>query len=183
MTFKNITCGQKLDVAVMDDLSTLVDALTVGSVSNSTTQTVIGTVTIPANDADLGDIYRLRVYGSVDSTSTPTLTLRLRFTDTAGGILVTFYNAGSPRASTDEPWYLDVDAMVTAVGASANLQIAGGFRDRVTSSTAANTALLNNVAAGGFDSTVNQDLVVTAQWNTASSSDVARTLEGGLFRM
>jgi len=181
MTTSLITAGSRAVASQASALATFISSLTTGSIASSTTETVIGTANIPANTVSLGDVLKLKVFGSVDATGTPTLTLKLRFTNTSGGTLLTFYS-GTARAATSEPWYLNLDLMVTATGASANLEAAGFLSDRITSGTAALTGQVNNVNAGTFDSTVSTNLVITATWGTSSASNVARTLQGVLLK-
>jgi len=181
MTTSLITAGSRAVASQGSALATLVSALTTGSIASSTTETVIGTANIPANSVSLGDVLKLKVLGSVDATGTPTLTLKLRFNSASGGTLLTMYSA-TARAATSSPYYIDLDLMVTATGASANLEAAGFLSDRVTSSTAAITGQVNNINAGTFDSTASTNLVVTATWGTSSASNVARTLQGALFK-
>lgn len=46
------------------------------TVANTTTETTIGSVTIPANDAVIGAVYRLSAWGHASTTGTPTLRFR-----------------------------------------------------------------------------------------------------------
>jgi hypothetical protein len=181
MTTNLATAGSRATAAQLAALATDISTLTTGSIASSTTETVIGTAKVPANTVSLGDILKIRILGSVDATGTPTVTFKLRFTNTSGGTLLTMFSA-TARASTNEPYYVDLDLMVTATGASANFEAAGFFIDRIVAGTAATSGQVNNVNAGTFDSTVDTNLVLTATWGTSSASNIARTLQGKLSK-
>lgn len=177
----NFVAGRDVLAAELNDLATLVDTVAIGSVASSVAETEIASATIPAGTAAVGDIFKFRVFGSVDATGTPTLVLRLRLTSITGTTLLTMYNA-TARASTNEPWYCNIDLLCTAAGGAANFQAAGVFLDRITSNTAASTTQLNNVNSGSADSDVDLPVLISAQWGTSSASNVARSLQGGLYQ-
>lgn len=181
MTTSLITAGSRAVAAQGSALATFVSSLTTGSIASSTTETVIGTLNVPANTVSLGDILKLKIFGSIDTTGTPTITFKLRFTNTSGGTILTMFS-GTARTASNQPYYVDLDLMVTATGASANFEAAGHFIDRITTGTAATSGQVNNVNAGGFDSTASTNLVLTATWGTSSASNIARTLQGALFK-
>src|ERR1035437_9722097 len=87
-----VTAGQRITAAVLNNLPVTVSPLATGSVASSAAETVVGSFTIPAGDPVATFGYRLGCMGTAGDTGTPTLTIRARRTG-AGGTLLAGYGA------------------------------------------------------------------------------------------
>ncbi|MFI2761410.1 hypothetical protein ACH5A3_21450 [Streptomyces echinatus] len=145
------------------------------TVANTASETAVGTMTIPAGDAVVGAVYRVRVVANVSFLASAQLTWRVRLGGVAGTTLAT---AGpttlSGTAQTNKESALAVDLVCASTGASGTwfcmLQEVRNTVD--TGSVGASGAQLGS-SDGTLvrDTTVAQDLVVTAQWGAASASN------------
>lgn len=144
------------------------------TVATSTTETVIATLAIPANDAVSGAVYRITAWGTAGVTATPTLTLRGKM----GGVGGTTFGTTAFVASSGvvgKVWKTELYFVILTTGGSGTgfgnihsfngLTVAGG--NPVTSP--------GNVMDGGsqitVDTTIARDLVLTAQWSASSASN------------
>jgi hypothetical protein len=148
------------------------------TVSNTITETVLHTLTIPAGFAQVGMAFNLIVWGTADITGTPTLTTRVRL----GGLGGTSYAAIGVGGvvNTQRPFRIESELICVTTGASATWLGTLQQADRVDGS-AGSTKL--DVSTGTFikDSTVSQDLVITAQWSVASVSNTLRADAGFIY--
>lgn len=148
------------------------------TVTNTTTETVLHTLTIPANDAIVGGAYILRTFGQATwpITTVPTITLRLRIGGLAGTAVATVVITCPSTAGSAKGWTADADITLTAIGASAN------WRGSLSTNNAIATAVQDKADASGagvtLTSTSSQDLVITAQWSAAASGNTI-TCTGG----
>jgi hypothetical protein len=145
------------------------------TVANTTTETAVGTMTIPAGDAVAGAIYRARVIANVSFLASAQLTWRVRLGGVAGTTLAT---AGpttlSGTGQTNKETAVEVDLVCATTGASGTwfcmLQEVRNTQD--TGSVGASGPQLGS-SDGTIvrDTTVSQDFTVTAQWAAASASN------------
>lgn len=145
------------------------------AVNNTTTETVLGTVPIAANEALAGSAYRIVTWcTAVGVTGTPTLTIRLRSGNGVSGTTLTS-SALVADASATSGRVLRVEAEIVQIGTpGATAQWAAFVQIDTNLTTAAATTLSKVVATFGgstLDSTVQRDLVLTAQWSAASGSN------------
>lgn len=143
------------------------------TVANSTTETVIATFSLPANDMIVGATYEVTVWGIASVTGTPTLTFRGR----VGGVAGTSNGTVPATASTgvaNKVWRATYRVVCLTTGAGgtfhANLEVAEGVS--VAGSNPSVCAVRmdgnSNVAV---DTTATKDIVITAQWSAASASN------------
>lgn len=146
------------------------------TVSNTTTETAIATLTIPANDAAVGAVYRIHAWGTLAVTGTPAITFRSRIGGAAGTTIVTLISALAVRSgATDGFWSMDLKVAFTSIGSGTSANIATEFQGVHNFTTSVSTytqvgPIISN-GTGGFDSTTSQDLVIDALWGTASASN------------
>lgn len=142
------------------------------TVSNTTTETALQTLTIPADDAVAGAVYRIRAYGTLAVTGTPTMTFRFRIGGAAGTQLVAFPSVTVRSNATDGYW--DIDAIVTCVttGASGTWAPMMKYSHNFVG-TATTYAHVGPITGSPVtrDTTASNGLVITAQWSAASSSN------------
>ncbi len=154
------------------------------TVANTTTQTAIGTYTLPASEPAVATVsYRIKAWCRASVTGTPTLTIRARLGGTATTSNPIVITASS--GVTDHPVVIEAVVTFSAVGAGT-----GVARAIVTVQEALSVA-----GSGPFTSVTRQDLPnsmtslnttagtlvfdVTVQWSAASSSNTltVNTLE------
>lgn len=155
------------------------------TVANTTTETVVGSLTIPANDAVAGAVYRVVVFGAASVTGTPTFTLRARLGGVAGTLAATLGATTAGSGITNQAWSVEFDLVCLTTGGSATW--APRFIEQQNVSTASaqtGTVLLPSSTAGSItqDSTVSNDMVVTWAWSAASSSNTT-TARGFAYRV
>lgn len=142
------------------------------TLENDVTETVVGTYSIPADDAVAGAIYRLCVWGVASVTGTPTFTLTARLGGLTGTALGTLGPSTASSGVTNKEWLAEVYLACLETGASGTW--------------AANVMKIQNVTASGIVAVVSmsnpnttvtvstlaaQDLVWTWTWGTASASN------------
>lgn len=156
--------------------------LTPATVANTTAETVIGTFTIPANDASTGGVYRAIVYGTASTTGTPTITFRVRLGGLAGVLLGTFTAITSASGLVSGGWAVNSNVFCVANGGSATWSATNTLTSQIASlATGATQAALTNGTVTK-SSTVSNTLVITAQWSAASASNTASSTGGLLYR-
>lgn len=142
------------------------------TVSNTAAETVIGSLTVPANDAVVGAIYRIIAWGviGVASATTPTITFKGRIGGIGGSTFATTAKTSSSGV-TNKVFRVEAYVVILATGGSGswfgNLYLAETVS---TTSTSANTSTDGSVAQT-VSTTSSQDIVITATWGTANASN------------
>lgn len=154
---------------------------TTTTASNTTTETTLYTFTTPALTVPKFRALRLTLYGDVlNSTGGVGLcTFKVKF---GGTTIFTLTNASISTSSNRAIWRLS--AIIEGLDASvqrdsAEFQLSTGTADTGTLTTS-NNQYISGYTNGGADSTVANDLVFTAQMNSASASFEVRSLGGFL---
>ncbi|WP_433856644.1 right-handed parallel beta-helix repeat-containing protein [Streptomyces kronopolitis] len=154
---------------------------TTGTAANSTTETVVASWLIPAGDALPGTAYRFAAHGQASTTATPTLTIRVRLGGVGGTVVAAFAAVTTGTAIANRGW--EVNGVLHAIAPGSSGTWSGGAQlwHRLASTTGATA---QDVTDGAItrDSTVDQALVITAQWSAASASNTAQGLAASLLR-
>lgn len=145
------------------------------TVANTTTETIVGTITIPAGDAAVGAIYRVTVFGTASVTGTPTFTVRGRLGGVAGTLAATLGPTTAGSGVTGQSWSVDFDLVCLTTGASATWMPRFVLAQNVSTASAQTGSVLLPVTAASItqDSTVSNTMVVTWAWSAASASNTA----------
>jgi hypothetical protein len=155
--------------------ATYQNALTAAAttVANTTTETVVGTFTIPASDAVVGATYRARLIANVSFLASAQLTWRARLGGVAGTQLA---QAGpttlSGTAQTNKESVVEVDLVCVSTGASGTW-----FAMLAEQRNTTQTGSVGDIQLGSSDGTITRDttasnaFVITAQWAAASTSN------------
>lgn len=148
------------------------------TVSGTTTETALCTVTLPANVIWAGASWRVTAWGTVvqAASTTPTITLRARIGGTTGPVLAAnVYTAASNASPTTRSWRAELLLTVQTEGTSGTWFGTLSSRSTITSTGAntssAPTALLDGTTAQTQDTTVASSAVLTAQWSASSASN------------
>ena len=153
------------------------------AVANTTTETIIfPNITIPANYMQDGRVLRMRAFGKLSTTGTPTMTWAIRWGGVSGTLLATTeaITMGSGVATVN--WDLEAYVQTRTNGATGSLFVMGTLRVH----TAAGTVLVNVFGVSGYDApaavtvdlTADTALSITADWSAASASN---TLTGHVY--
>lgn len=154
------------------------------AIANSTTETIVfPNVTIPANYMQDGRALRLRAFGKLSTTGTPTITFAVRWGGVAGTLLATTEAITNGSGVTNVNWELEIYIQTRANGATGTLLVFGSAQVH----TAAGTVVANTFSVSGYDApaqvtsldlTADTALSLTATWSAASASN---TLTGMLY--
>lgn len=144
-------------------------------VTNTTTESSIvgggiGSLAIPANGFSLGDSFNATLTGHISCLGSATLHIRIK---TLGGVLLADTGVMDLTAATAKNWKLEVGFTVRAIGAAGVASISSGGLFSYTQNGGLNYegihfSTVNNTT---FATTTPNILVITAEWNTASTSN------------
>ncbi len=146
------------------------------AVANTTTEAVaVPNITIPANYMADGRVLRMRVFGKLSTTGTPTITFAVRWGGVAGTLLATTEAITNGSGVTNVNWDAEVYIQTRSNGATGTLLVWGVARVH----TAAGTVVVNVFGASGYDApaavtvdlTADTALSFTADWSAASASN------------
>jgi hypothetical protein len=151
------------------------------TVANTTAESVLQLVNVPADDAVIGSTYRIRVFGTAAVTGTPTITFRLRLGGVTGTAVLPIALGVTARSGmTDGYW--EMDAILTCTSSpgagatwSGTARFTHNFVSSVTTYTSVGPVVL---ASASVPSNVSQDYVLTVTWSAASASNTV-TARGG----
>jgi hypothetical protein len=142
------------------------------TISNSSAEAVLQSFAIPADDAVVGAVYRIRAYGTAQVTGTPTMTFRFRIGGVAGTSLLAFSAITARTGMTDGFWEIELIATCSATGVSGTWSPFGRGGHNFVGTASTLTSMLTAVTASVTrDTTISNDLVLTGQWSAASSSN------------
>lgn len=142
------------------------------TLANSTTQTAIATYTIPANDAVAGAVYRIKAWGTLGVTGTPTITFVCKLGGSGGATMVTFPAVTVRSGATDGYWELEFYLACATAGASGTWAPMARYTHNFLTSVTTYTPVGPITAAPVTrDTTVSNDMVLCATWSAASASN------------
>lgn len=144
--------------------SALVAAST--ALTNSVTETILGTHSFAANELKAGDVIRVRAQGIATATnSTDTLTFKLKLGAT---VIVT---TGAVDVANNDIGYIDFDIVIRTAGAAGTMVGTGAVALGVEGTVTAKPAKL---ASAAVDTTAALDLTVTGTWSVANAGNSCR---------
>lgn len=127
----------------------------------------VGSISVPANTFKVGDSFHLKMLGHLGSRNNAGLTITISNTDgvifgTTGNMIL--------AAATDKHWELNVYFTIRAIGPAGTAVIMSGgmfnyTQNAATSFNGMNFTEENNTT---FDTTVDNELKVSAQWDGLS---------------
>lgn len=150
--------------------------------ANSTAETVVATMTIPASDASAGTAYRYTAQGTASTTGTPTLTIRVRLGGVAGSVIAAFTAVTTSSAISGRGWRVDGTLHSVTTGASGTWSGAATLAHHLNNTVGQLQTELTD-AAVTRDTTADQALVVTAQWSAASASNTTAAAAAHMLRL
>lgn len=137
------------------------------ALTNTTTETVIQTHSLGAAELSVGAVVRGYLWGQASVTGTPTLTLRLRYGGASGVLLaavVITCSSGVSNKDIAAAFHFVCGALGATGSGTGALEV--NAPNLGTGSSESSGGLSNSI-----DTTTAKDIVVTAQWSAASSSN------------
>jgi hypothetical protein len=143
-------------------------------VTNTTVETSLldgglGSLTVPANTFQVGDSFHAILTGHISSVNNHKLQIRVK----TGAIELATTDQIIMAGSTNKHWKLELFFTVRTIGASgvASVVTGGTFMYTKDASTAFEGANFSTEVFTGFDTTIDNALSITAQWDTANAGD------------
>ena len=144
-------------------------------VANTAVETTIvgpgvGTLTVPANSFSIGDSFTCALDGILSSGSSATLHIRIKTLD---GVILADTGIIDMAATTDKPWVMNLYFTVRVLGGVTVASISSGglFSYIRNGGTQFEGYVLSTVNNTTFNTTINNTLVITAQWDPASTGN------------
>ena len=129
----------------------------------------LGTLSVPAKSFQVGDSFVAKLYGHISCVGTATIQIRVK----SGSVLLADTGVIALDVTTNKHWNIEVNFTIRSLGiASVGSIVSAGLFSYIKNSglnfEGANFVFLNNTT---FDTTVNNTLVITAQWNTNNAGN------------
>jgi len=144
-------------------------------ITNTTTETSlldggVGTLSVPANGFKVGDSFFAISTGHISAVNNHTLRIRIK----SDGVLLADTGLITMSAATNKHWKLDVYFTIRNIGEPgvASIATGGTFFYTKDASLAFEGTNFSTETSTEFDTKVDNTLVITAQWGTASARDI-----------
>lgn len=143
------------------------------TVASTTSETVIATYTASANDMIAGAVYKITAWGVAGVTGTPTMIFKPRFGGVAGTSNATITVTASSNV-TAKVWKAEALFVIQSTGASgnvhSNITVSEGL-SVVGSNPSTCVVRMDGNTTTTVNTTVSNDLVITAKWSASSASN------------
>ena len=146
-----------------------------GPVTATTVETTIigpgvGTLTVPANGFSIGDSFQASLDGIISCVGTATLHIHVK---TLTGVILADTGIITMDSATSKSWLINLYFTIRNIGGTgvASLSSGGLFSYIKNSGTNFEGYVLNTINNTTFDTTINNTLVITAQWNTTNAGN------------
>jgi len=146
-----------------------------GPVTATTVETTIigpgvGTLTVPANGFQIGDSFTCALDGLISCVSSGEIRVRIK---TLSGALLADTGIIDLAAATDKSWLLSLYFTIRTLGGPGVASISSGglFSYIRNGGTQFEGYVLSKVNNIDFDTTINNTLVITVQWNTTNAGN------------
>ena len=126
----------------------------------------VGTLTVPSNGFTKGDAYHAIVTGILSAQNNNNLRIRIK----TGAVVLADTGNITMSGATSNGYKLEIYFSIHQTGAAgvADIVTAGTFMYTKEASTAFEGINFNTLNSTTFDTTINNTLEVTAQWDTAN---------------
>jgi len=130
----------------------------------------VGSITIPENGFSVGDSFHGVLIGHISCVGAATLHIRIK---TVSGILLADTGVMAMETATNKHWKLDVNFTVRRIGVATVGSIVSGGLFAYTKNSGLNFEGVNFSVVNDttFDTTIDNTLVITAQWNTNNAGN------------
>ena len=141
----------------------------------------IGTLTVPANGFQVGDAFKFDMFGHISSLNNVDLRIKVKANSTILG------DTGLLRLpqTTAKHWNFEVNFTIRAIGGAgvASIQSAGIFNYSKNASNAFEGAQFVTIENTNFNTTIANTLSITAQWASASASNIIYSDTFNLYKI
>lgn len=125
----------------------------------------VGSLIIPANSFSIGDSFRASFIGKISCVGSASLDIKIK---TENGVILADTEIVNMDTTTNKSWRLDINFTIRNIGVAGVASIASGGLFSYTKNAGLNFegayfSLINNTT---FDTTIENKLIVTGQWNT-----------------
>jgi hypothetical protein len=131
----------------------------------------IGTLSVPANRFAVGDSFHAKLLGHLSSANNQTLRIRVK----SSNVLLADTGFLSIDTTTNRHWELDIDFTIRSLGIAGVASIASGGVFTYTRNSGGGTfegTSFSDINNTTFDTTINNTLVITAQWGSVNASNI-----------
>lgn len=146
-----------------------------GPVTATTVETTIvgpgvGTLTVPANGFQIGDSFQASLDGIISCVGTATIHVHVK---TLAGTILADTGIIALDTTTSKSWLLTTYFTIRTLGVAGIASISSGglFSYIKNSGTNFEGYVLSNINNTTFDTTVDNTLVITVQWNTTNADN------------
>lgn len=130
----------------------------------------VGTLTVPANSFRKGDAFHVILTGKLSAANNNTLEIRIKSDSTilADTGLITM------SGTTDKDWEMEVYFSINEIGTAgvASISTGGSFNYTKDAGSALEGKIFSVDNSTTFNTTINNTLEITAQWGSASPSNI-----------
>ena len=130
----------------------------------------VGTLSVPANGFSIGDSFEANLIGKLSCVGTAQLDIKIQ---TIEGVLLADTQILNMDITTDKNWRLNIVFTIRQIGGVGTPVIASGGlfsynKNAGTNFEGANFSIINDST---FDTTIENTLLVTGQWNTSNAGN------------
>lgn len=140
--------------------------------------TGVGGMIVPANGFKVGDSFHAKLGGKISCANSEALEIRVK----SGSALLADTGVMTLNATSGDFWEIEIDFTVRAIGAAgvASIHANGQFVYIRNSTLVYSGAGFDNQNNTTFDTTINNQLEITAQWG---SNNAANTISSDIFTL
>ena len=130
----------------------------------------VGTLSVPANGFQIGDSFQASLDGIISCVGSATIHVRVK---TLAGVLLADTGIIALDAATSKSWLLTLYFTIRTLGVAGTASVSSGglFSYIKNSGTNFEGYVLTNINTTTFDTTINNTLNVTVQWNTNNAGN------------
>lgn len=146
-----------------------------GPVTATTVETTIlgpgvGTLTVPANTFQIGDSFQASLDGIISCVGSATIHVRVK---TLAGVLLADTGIIALDTTTSKSWLLTLYFTIRTLGGAGTASVSSGglFSYIKNSGTTFEGYVLTNINTTTFNTTINNTLDVTIEWNTNNAGN------------
>jgi hypothetical protein len=145
-----------------------------GIAEQSIVGTGVGTLSVPANAFSIGDSFTAALDGIISCVSSATIHIHVK---TVAGAILADTGVVSLAAATNKSWILNLYFTVRTLGAAGVASISSGglFSYIRNGGTQFEGYVLSTINTTTFDTTINNELVITAMFNTGNAGNTIRS--------
>lgn len=141
--------------------------ITATTVKSSLIGNGVGSLSVPANAFQVGDSFSAHFSGTISCVGSATIDIKV---ETVSGILLCDTGIIDLSASTLKSWSLELQFTVRSLGVAgvASIASSGIFSYIRDGGLNFEGYVLNYINSANFDTTIENELIVTGQWNSNS---------------